>query len=163
MSEILVIGMGNPLRSDDGVGWRLAMEFSHEKVRADVHIIATQQLMPENVDPVSRAKKVLFVDAAEKGRPGNVQVQRIAPAQESRFDSHQMTPAMVLKLAIDLYDRQPQAFLLTVVGESFSPGETFSEAVSGALPAVRKTIERFLSWAQNDENMEPEFLDGAVD
>jgi hydrogenase maturation protease len=163
MSEILVIGIGNPLRSDDGVGWRLAMEFSREQVRADVHIIATQQLMPETADPVSRARKVLFVDASEKGRPGNVQVQQIAAAEECHFDSHHMTPAMVLKLAIDLYGRQPQAFLLTVVGESFSPGENFSEAVSCALPALRKTIERFLSWAQNHDGMAPEFLDGAVD
>ncbi|HYG98513.1 MAG TPA: hydrogenase maturation protease [Terriglobales bacterium] len=76
--RVLVIGYGNPLRSDDALGWRVAEalrsrfehQFSHTQARvgagsADVEVISCQQLNPELADPISRADLVLFVDAAD--------------------------------------------------------------------------------------------------
>lgn len=163
MARILIIGIGNGLRSDDGVGWHVGSELSRQQSAPDVEVIVVQQLMPEIAEPISRADKVLFVDAVEGGTPGTVSGQRIAPALQSRLDSHHLTPASILRLALDLYERCPEAFLLTVVGESFGPGEKFSAAVSGALPAVRGSIERFLSWARKDGRVDAEFLNGLTD
>lgn len=163
MPRILIIGVGNSLRSDDGVGWRVAQELSEQMPGSDVDVIAVQQLLPEIAEPVSRAEKVLFVDALQSGKPGSIQVQRVVPAAESRFDSHHLTPARLLKLAIELYKGYPEAFLLTVGGECFGPGETFSAAVRGALPAVGKIIERFLLWARNGDSRKAGFLDAVND
>jgi hydrogenase maturation protease len=158
MARILIIGIGNNLRSDDGVGWRVAVELSERMSASDVDVIAVQQLLPEIAEPVSRAEKVLFVDALQNGTPGSIQVQRVAPAGEWRLQSHHLTPASVLKLAVELYQGRPQAFLLTVGGECFSPGEDLSETASAALPAVSKAIERFVWWARNGDSCETELL-----
>jgi len=163
MARILIIGIGNTLRSDDGVGWHVAHELREQMSASDVDVIALQQLMPEIAEPVSRAEKVLFVDAVEGGKPGSVRGQQIVPAVESRLDSHHLTPTTVLRLALQLYNRCPEAFLLTVAGESFSTGENFSAAVRGALPAVREAIERFLSWARKGDRPEEEFLNDLID
>ena len=163
MARILIIGIGNSLRSDDGVGWHVAHELSAQMSANDVDVIPLQQLMPEIAEPVSRAEKVLFVDAVEGGKPGTLRAQQIVPAVESRLDSHHLTPASVLKLALDLYNRCPQAFLLTVVGESFGPGENFSATVADALPSVRDAMERFLSWARKNDQPGAEFLNGMID
>lgn len=163
MARILIIGVGNSLRSDDGIGWRVANELSGRLAASDVEVMALQQLMPEIAEPISRAEKVLFVDAVEGGKPGSLRVEQIAPAAESRLDSHHLTPASILKLTLDLYDRRPQAFLLSVAAESFGPGENFSAAVSDALPAVRNAIERFLSWARKDDRLNAESFNGLID
>lgn len=160
MARILIIGIGNSLRSDDGVGWHVGSELSGQQSAPDVEVIVVQQLMPEIAEQISRAEKVLFVDAVEGGKPGTLRTERILPATESRLDSHQLMPSSVLKMALDFYGMCPQAFLLTVVGESFGIGENFSAAVSSALPAVRDSIERFLSWARKDGRVDAEFLDG---
>jgi hydrogenase maturation protease len=163
MARILIIGIGNSLRSDDGVGWHVASELSGRLSASDADVIVLQQLMPEIAEPISRAEKVLFVDALQGGKPGSVRVQRIVPAAESRLDSHRCTPASILKLALELYDRSPEAFLITIAGESFDSGEELSAAVQEALPAVREAIERFLSWARKGDRLDAEFLNGLTD
>lgn len=163
MARILIIGIGNSLRSDDGVGWHVAHELGGQLSAGDVDVLALQQLMPEIAEPISHAEKVLFVDAVEGGNPGSVRVQRIVPAQESHIDSHHLTPMTLLRLALELYDRCPEAFLLTVVGESFSPGEQFSPPVRDALPVVRKKIDLFLSLARKQDRADGEFLADSID
>jgi hydrogenase maturation protease len=163
MARILIIGIGNTLRSDDGVGWHVAHKLGEQALASDVDVIAVQQLMPEIAEPVSRAEKVLFLDAVEGGRPGSVRAHRIVPAAESGLESHHLTPAAVLKLTAELYKRCPEAYLLTVAGESFDAGENFSAAVSAALPSVWGAIERFLSRARKGDCLGAEFLSDGID
>jgi hydrogenase maturation protease len=57
----LVIGIGNSLRSDDGVGWRLARRAEHWRPEAQVRSV--QQLTPELAVELAAASRVLFIDA----------------------------------------------------------------------------------------------------
>lgn len=139
MERVLIIGYGNPLRSDDGVGWLVAQRLLREGVRSDVRVMAAQQLTPEMAEDVSRVEKVLFVDAARSGAPGSVGCVEIV-AVEAGADSHEVSPRMILALAKDLYGRSPRGFLLTVAGESFETGETMSAAVSAAIPELMRRI-----------------------
>jgi hydrogenase maturation protease len=157
MARILIIGIGNSLRSDDGIGWRVAQQLREELTLSDVNVIATQQLMPEIAEIISRAEKVLFVDAAQVGLPGSVRCKRIE-VEESHTISHHMSPSGIVGLAQQLYGQHPEAFLLTVSGESFDVGERFSPSVEHALPNVRQVIERFLSYARDGDGAEDEFL-----
>jgi hydrogenase maturation protease len=144
MSAILIVGIGNPLRSDDGVGWRLATELSRETLRHDVHIIATQQLTPEISEMASRAERVLFIDATPTGKPGGLKCRQIAPRITSNRHSHELSPVGVLHLAQDLYARCPRAYLLTIGGESFDAGDSLSANVVAALAPARAEILRFI-------------------
>ena len=63
----LIIGIGNPLRGDDGIGLDVASEFSRELRRDDVQVLATHQLTPELSELVSRADRVFFIDVARSG------------------------------------------------------------------------------------------------
>ena len=72
MTGLLVIGYGNTLRGDDGVGPKVA-----EAVEAlqlpGVRTLVCQQLSPEHAEPISRARVVVFVDAAVDA-PREVQI-----------------------------------------------------------------------------------------
>jgi len=148
MIRILIVGIGNPLRSDDGLGWHVARELLHELARGlandDVQVVATQQLMPEISDRASRAELVLFIDAARSGNPGTLKCEQIAPAAPASRHSHDLTPAGILKLAQELYGRCPAAYLLTVAGESFVTGDTLSATVAAAIPALNAKIRDFI-------------------
>jgi hydrogenase maturation protease len=57
----LVIGIGNPLRGDDGVGWWLAQRA--ERWLPPSQLRAVRQLTPELASDIAAAARVLFIDA----------------------------------------------------------------------------------------------------
>lgn len=63
----LVIGIGNPLRGDDGVGWWLARRA--ETLKLTPRVLRVQQLTPELAEELAGARRVLFIDAWWPRRP----------------------------------------------------------------------------------------------
>ena len=59
----LVVGYGNVLRSDDGVGWQVADILTDDARLAGATILRCHQLTPELALDVSRASVVVLVDA----------------------------------------------------------------------------------------------------
>lgn len=153
MTRLLVIGYGNPLRGDDGFGPALAAQL-HDALQnhTAVEIIACHQLTPELAEPLSRAQRVVFIDAADGGAPGAIAWQDIqtaadAPTQTTaaRF-THQLTPPTLLAYAQSLYGAAPaQAFLLTVGGENFGYGESLSASVAAAMPRAHARVRAQLA------------------
>jgi hydrogenase maturation protease len=134
MPANLIIGYGNPLRGDDAFGW-LAARRLQELIRDPaIEIMALQQLTPELMEPLSRARRAVFLDAAAGGEPGKLTIAAVdaAPASASAF-THFATPAALLAGAAALYGARPAAFLVTVAGADFSISEELSEPVSRAL------------------------------
>ena len=76
---VLVVGYGNPLRSDDGVGWRAAQLLATDPRLAGARVLARHQLVPELALDVSRAPLVVLVDAAADGDPGSVSLRWVRP------------------------------------------------------------------------------------
>ena len=56
----LVIGIGNPLRGDDGIGWRLAAQLP---AGSGLGVRCRQQLTPELAEELAAVERVLFLDA----------------------------------------------------------------------------------------------------
>lgn len=142
--QVLVVGFGNPLRSDDGAGWQIAQQLSRDFSRPGIQIVSCQQLTPEIADFVSHAEKVLFVDAAHGDVPGEIGCRKLTPAASTGEYSHELTPAAVLNLAKMLYGRCPPAWLFTITGETFAPGDSLSAVVAAAIPDLLERIERFV-------------------
>jgi hydrogenase maturation protease len=137
MPHTLIIGYGNPLRGDDGFGWHAAVRLREVIDDAGIEILAVQQLTPELMDPISRARRVIFIDAAVGEEPGKLTVATLettggpAPAF-----THFATPAALLEGARSLYGAKPEALLITVVGFDFELGENLSEPMQLALESL---------------------------
>ncbi len=144
MARLLIIGYGNPLRGDDGLGWRAVEQLAAEWPEAET--LACQQLTPELAEPISRAARVVFVDAAAQGAPGAVREQLLRPdAAVPAALTHHINPSALLALSEKLYGHLPEAALFSVAGESFDYGQSLSPSVEAALPEV---IRRVKAWAQ---------------
>src|SRR5262249_51109422 len=76
-ARLLVIGYGNELRGDDGVGPAAARAVA-AWAEPCVQAIATHQLTPELADAIAGAEEVVFVDA--RIGAGEVVLHRVTPS-----------------------------------------------------------------------------------
>ncbi|MCC7103627.1 MAG: hydrogenase maturation protease [Chloroflexi bacterium] len=138
----LVIGYGNPLRRDDGLGQRIVERLASQP-DPDVETIASHQLTPELAEPIGRAALVIFVDANQGPKPGRIEVRPIAPSSapgDSLSFSHHVDPAVLLVWAQLLYGACPPAWVVSVEGADFGYGTGLSPAVEAAVPGVIERI-----------------------
>jgi hydrogenase maturation protease len=138
---ILVIGYGNPLCGDDGVGPYAVEHLADEGPPSGVEYLTLRQLTPELAEPISRADTVIFIDAADDGISGAISCRNLKPlARPSETApgafTHHVKAGILLENARFLYGRQPTAWLYTVAGENFNLGDSFSPAVELALPSL---------------------------
>ena len=137
MAATLIIGYGNPLRGDDGLGWHAAQQLASLRELHDIDIVACHQLTPELAEPVSQAALVIFVDAAQEGAPGMFTERWIAPDPAGLMAfSHHLTPARLLACALTWYGTCPTAVVLSVAGAYFGCSEALSPPMLTALPRV---------------------------
>lgn len=134
MANILIIGYGNPLRSDDGIGWHAAEQLSRQPPSLDVKVLTRYQLTPELAEDVCESSAVIFIDAVRDGEPGEVTFEPIAPRPDQPTFSHELSPAAVLELSQRLYHRCPTAFMVSLCGECFDHGESLSTRVAASFP-----------------------------
>jgi hydrogenase maturation protease len=149
-SSIVVVGYGNPLRSDDGIGRRIAQELRSRLDTSRIQIIECHELTPEMADIIRSAMLVVFVDSAIDGFPGemrHLRLERSSVAGSIPTLSHGRTPDALMALTANLYGVTPAAHLFTVSGSSFEYGEIFSSAVAQAFPSVLAEVELLLRTA----------------
>lgn len=142
MPKVLILGWGNPLRGDDGVGWRAVEELAAALNDFQVTFRVAHQLLPEFAADIDEADLVIFIDAAcDNGPFGKVRFDRVEPrCRESAAFSHQMDPPALLGMAHELYGSHPEAYFFTVSGQWFGYGEELSPEVQAALPELLARI-----------------------
>jgi hydrogenase maturation protease len=139
----LVVGYGNPLRGDDGLGWHVAAVLAAHLPPADTDLVTAHQLTPELAEDVANARLAVLVDARLGEPPGHVRVREVTPARGPSW-SHHLRPEDVVGLAGALYGAAPPVFLVTVTGAWFGYGTQLSPAVRSCLPRVRTVVEAAL-------------------
>jgi hydrogenase maturation protease len=146
---VLVVGYGNPLRGDDGVGWHAAKLLATDQRLAGARVLAQHQLVPELAVDVSRASLVVLVDAAADGDPGSVSVRQIKPRPATPATwSHHLNPETLAGLAVALYGAAPPIVLVSVAAGSLAEGDGLSSALTQALPQVVEVVAGAVSGEQ---------------
>ncbi len=141
---LLVIGYGNTLRRDDGVGPKVA-EAVAALALPGVRTLACPLLTPELADAVSQAGVVIFVDAAVDA-PREVQRRKLAPAESSQVMAHAASPGTLLALARDVYGRAPEAWWLTIPIEDLGIGEELSPLAQRGFEIALREIRQRRQW-----------------
>lgn len=136
-SGVLVIGYGNTLRSDDGLGWHAAELLADDPRIAGAEVLWRHQLSPELAVDVARATLVILIDASADAESGAVAVRRVAPTPGAEtVMSHHIDPESLVALAVELYGAAPNVHLVSVGAASLEVGDRLSPEVERALPAV---------------------------
>lgn len=158
----LLIGIGNPLRGDDGVGRLLAEEWEavvddkvvvdDKAVDAALRVRSVHQLTPELVADLAGVDRVLFIDAwlspAAAAAPVLQRLPASAPSSvacgEAALNSHHLTAAQLLALARSLWHAEPEAAMLRIPATEIAHGTRLSVAMELQLPAARRLVRQWL-------------------
>ena len=136
---LLVIGYGNSLRGDDGMGPSAAKLLRVGGIDAlDVY-----QLTPELAERIAGARVVFFLDADAGLAPGEIAAEKLQDAASGAVPmEHCANPADLLRLAREVYGTSPEAWLMAMGGADFELGDSLSDAgkraVSKAVAEVRR-------------------------
>lgn len=143
MSETLVIGYGNPLRRDDGVGPEVVRRLGD---RPGVKAVEAHQLLPEHIEAAATADHVILVDAAVDLPPGEIRCDEVvASGDRSRtMDLHELSPLGLVAAAAAVYGRSPPTWLVRIGVEDVALGEGLSPAVAAAVDAAVECVVRLL-------------------
>ena len=146
--SVRVIGCGNPLVSDDGVGVRVIEELKQTVLPSDVELITAGNDPFRVLDMLRGVDKVIIVDAAAGATPG--EIMRLTPkdielSKKTGFSLHHVSIAQVLELGKQLYPKEmPEEVQLYAIGVSdrqpFSVGLS-PTAENAALEAARLILK----------------------
>ncbi len=140
--NVLVIGYGNPLRADDGLGWHAASALARDPRLAAAVVLQRHQLTPELALDVAAASFVIFIDARvpTAGEPGRIQIDAVAAAPAPGTWTHHMTPEALLHLTRRLTGLVPPAVLVTAVAGVVEVSDQLSPAGRVALTGLVETV-----------------------
>ncbi|MBU0704829.1 MAG: hydrogenase maturation protease [Chloroflexi bacterium] len=143
--SVLVLGLGNPLRGDDGVGCRVIEELMRRELPPDVELLDGGAIGLGLLDLLEGWERVILVDAAEMGRrPG--EFVRFTPddvllvSRPDSFSFHHAGLSEVLALADALGRPLPEMVIFGVQPQKVGWGEGLSLAVETALPALADAV-----------------------
>lgn len=133
--SVLVIGYGNTLRGDDGLGWVAAERLQAATRSLPVTIMTSHQLGIEMVEEIAGAEHLIFLDVTASGEPGAIECRSLEASRDSYgMLEHHVHPEVLLTICRALYGHIPESYLFTVGGESFDFSESLSPVVEAAIP-----------------------------
>jgi hydrogenase maturation protease len=147
----LIVGYGNSLRQDDGFGLAVARQIATIDNLDSTEVIACHQLTPELIEPVSNADFVIFVDASLNRPSDQLKFVTLLNTSSTAFQpafTHHLSPQTILAGARILYQRTPQAWLLTASAKALTLGEELSAEVEALVPQAVGLILEKIATAQ---------------
>jgi hydrogenase maturation protease len=143
MKPVLVLGVGNTLRSDDGAGVRAAEQIRIRHPQIDVDTV--HQLMPDHAERFRHYRRVMIMDASVRTHE-TMMSSLDAGGTTSTMHSHASSPADLLALCRSLYGEAPEEIMLVEIPvSSFAFGETLSPLASQGVARAIELADTYLS------------------
>lgn len=152
---LLIYGIGNQGRQDDGLGIRFIEELEAIKDKSasnwffDVTLESNYQLNVEDALMVSEHSFILFIDATYESLEGKAfALRRLKPSSDIAFSTHGLGFETILAITEQFYQKTPQAFLLTLPGQNWEIQDQlspFAEShLATALTCFKKELDIYL-------------------
>lgn len=145
MKNILILGLGNTLRGDDGVGVRVVEALQKENIEAEVKNGANLGL--SLLEVIRDYQKVIIVDAVDMGRPpGTVEkilgedLLKLGASQS--FSLHEMGLLEILKIGQSLNEDFRNVVVYGVQPKELKEIEQLTPEVEAKVPEVISLIKK---------------------
>jgi len=142
--KILILGLGNILLGDEGVGVRVAEQLLSHPLPDEIEVIDGGTAGYELINFFEGKEKVIIVDAVKTNdTPGSVYKLDLAVVQEDetvQLSLHQIGLKNVFKMA-SLMDLNPEVTLVGIVPKDYQDYHIgLSDEVEKAIPLAIQTI-----------------------
>ncbi|MGA2465037.1 MAG: hydrogenase maturation protease [Thermodesulfobacteriota bacterium] len=146
--KTLLLGLGNPILTDDSVGLRVVRELGERITKEDVHIEEATFANIDILDVVSSYDRLIIIDSikTEGGRPGQLYQLGLDDFRSTLHLScpHDINLATALELGRQLEMDIPKEIRIYAIevedNQTFS--ETCSPSVEGSIPGIVEEIAR---------------------
>ena len=139
-----VVGIGNPLRSDDGVGPYVCQLLEEIKL-SNVHFIETHQLDMGLAEELSKYDRVIFADASLELETFSFLPIQLEHHVQTQSFSHQINPSMLASLTSQLYKQNTQFYICAIGASNFEMGNLLSVS---ARKNVQDAVALLSQWLQ---------------
>ncbi len=124
--KILLFGIGNCGRADDGLGWAF-LDKIKPLLPNNYDVEYRYQLQVEDAELATQYQTVIFIDAHKNFFEKGFIWEKCCPKATDSFTSHELDPQSVLHLTDTIYNKHPKAFILGITGENFCLAMGLSE------------------------------------
>ncbi|MDR4506015.1 MAG: HyaD/HybD family hydrogenase maturation endopeptidase [Candidatus Scalindua sp.] len=143
-NKIVIIGVGNLLLMDEGIGIHVIDELEKYKLPQNVKIYdgGTGGFKLNNL--MAGAKNVIFIDAVETGKPpGTItsfkSVNVRAKYRKKKYSLHDTDLLEVIKMA-ELLESSPDIEIVGVQPKTINYGTTLSKELHDSIPDIISTV-----------------------
>lgn len=156
--KVKVIGIGNPLASDDAVGLHVAHRLLRMNLPNNVEVITAESAGPSILESITRADKAILVDAAVGGStPGTVHRLSLDDIQAGRCKIRSLHEIDLIDLLKIERLTRPESFpkKLVILGIEVADTRRYRQGLSNA---VRNAIPQIVKAVLNE--VTPELVSG---
>jgi hydrogenase maturation protease len=144
-------------REDDGLAWHVLVNLARRLGRPlpsgpeegffpdgkNPDLLFDMQLMPEMAEDFARYDRLCFIDAHTGDIPHEIYLRPVEESAAASVFTHHFTPASSLAIIRSIYQRSPEAMLLSLRGYHFGFSRELSEP---AEKLVDPAVEIVLNW-----------------
>jgi len=120
--KTLVLGIGNPILGDDGVGFHIAQELAKEIKDENIDVEETSVGGLNLLELIVGYDKVIIIDAimtdsGEVGKVYQLRLEDIGETAQSMISAHHLNLLTMIKLGRELFPKEmPEEVAVLVVG-----------------------------------------------
>jgi hydrogenase maturation protease len=134
-NKILLIGIGNSGRGDDGLGWKFTELVAHT-LHDFFDCEDRYQLQIEDSELISKYESVIFVDASHAALNNGFEIIPCTAAGHYYYSSHMQSPETILYLTNELYRSYPKAYTLGISGQIWELKTSLSKTATKNLQSA---------------------------
>ncbi len=142
--KIVIIGIGNLLLKDEGIGIHVINELEKYKLPSNVEIYDGGTGGFKLIDLMHGAKRVIFIDAVETGKaPGTIttfkseDVRSMYP--KKKYSLHNTDLLEVIKM-VELLEHPPEIEIMGIQPKTINYGTTLSRELTDSIHDIISTI-----------------------
>lgn len=145
LTPLLLIGVGNPFRRDDGLGPAVLAALMPNAPKG-VNFSAQSGEGSSLMAAWQGYERVLLIDAVCSGAPAGTlhvldAIQEAIPSRFFHYSTHAFSVGEAIEMARALGELPRQLTLLGIEGADFGSGQGFSPAVQAAWPELLRRIQ----------------------
>jgi hydrogenase maturation protease len=149
--DVVVIGLGNVLLSDEGIGVHLVRRLSNQRDKFHlVDFVDAGSAGMNLLHLIANRKKAVIIDCAKMGsKPGTI--RRFAPdevqsvKQLSHYSLHEADILKVIALSKQLGECPAEVVFFGIEPESIEPGQNLSKTLFAKIDAYAAEIRKELT------------------
>ncbi len=139
---ILILGIGNILLRDEGVGVRVIETLRQQEIPDTINLVDGGTSGADLIDILADRRKVIIVDAVDAGKaPGTVirfEEDDLENIPNSALSLHELGIAETLKMTSKLNCKPKEVVFFGIQPKDISPGLELSDEIAEIVPIVAK-------------------------